>query len=142
MKYRNTQAFVNIIACGLLLATAASPALAQATGEVPSSQSVRSSGSSAEGVVSKAGEAIKDAYNEAATAVSDTAITTEIKAGLHENKATRSGDIQVHTNQGVVTLEGTVRSKEAISAAQKVAKDTSGVKEVTNELTMLSTPHR
>jgi len=140
MKRRNTQTLLNMITCGLLLTAVGPVASAQTGGSVPSSQSVRSG--SAEGTVSEAGKAIKDAYHEAATAVSDTAITTEVKAGLHENKLTRSGDIQVHTEQGVVTLEGTVRSKEAISAAQKVANEANGVKQVTNELTMLSTPIR
>lgn len=138
MKHRNTQTWLNMITCGLLLAAAAPLASAQTGGSVPSSQSMHNA--SAEGTVSETGKAIENAYHEATTAVSDTAITTEVKAGLHENKLTKSGDIQVHTEQGVVTLAGNVQSKEAISAAQKVASETSGVKRVTNELTMLPTP--
>ena len=140
MKHWNTLTWLNMITCGVLLAAAAPLASAQTDESVPSSQSMHSA--SAESRVSETEKAIKDAYHEAATAVSDTAITTEIKAGLHENKLTRSGDVQVHTEQGVATLQGTVHSKDAISAAQKVASETSGVKQVTNELTMLSTPLR
>ena len=141
MKSSNSLTILKVAAPIVLLATAA-PSWAQTGGSAPASQSVRSSGNTAEGTVSKAGEAIKDAYHEAATAVSDTAITAKVKAGLHENKLTSSGDIHVHTSQGVVTLEGTVQSNEAVSAAQKVAQETSGVKEVKNELTMVPTAIR
>ena len=41
-------------------------------------------------------------------AVSDTAITTQIKGQLVANTALRKGDISVTTNNGVVTLSGTV----------------------------------
>ena len=145
MKYGHTLILIGV-ASTLLLATPPR-ASAQTGSATASDQSARVGGdsaqsNSAQSKVSKTGEAIKDAYHEAATAVSDTAITIEVKAGLHENKLTRSGDIQVHTNEGVVTLQGTVKSDEAVSAAQKVAQEASGVKEVRNELTMLPTAIR
>jgi len=88
---------------------------------------------------SSSGHAVEHAYEGTKTALSDTAITAKVKTALHENKATKGGDIHVHTVAGVVTLEGTARSNEESEAAQRVAQQTSGVKRVKNELTMSST---
>ncbi len=63
-------------------------------------------------------------------AVSDTWITTKIKADLASTKDLKSTDISVETNNGVATLTGTVPSdieqKKAVAAAESVK----GVKKV------------
>lgn len=101
------------------------------------SESMHRAGESAGNAASDTGQAIKHAYHGTATAVSDTAITAKVKIALHENKATKDADIHVHTVAGVVTLQGTVPSADTSATAQQVAQQTSGVKEVKNELTMV-----
>ena len=122
------------VAVGLPLAIAQ-----ENSGGPPSSTSMHSAGASAENAASSAGHAIKHAYEGTKTAVADTAITAKVKTALHENKITKGGDIHVRTVDGVVTLEGTARSSQESEAAQHVAQQTSGVRQVRNELTTAST---
>ena len=69
-------------------------------------------------------------------AVSDTWITTKIKADLASTKDLKSTDISVETNNGVATLTGTVPSeiehKKAVAATESVKGvvkvDSSGLK--------------
>jgi hyperosmotically inducible protein len=132
---------LKIIVPGLVLGMAlAAPVFAQ--DNVPASQSMHQSEGSAGDAASDTGQAIKHAYHGAVTALSDTAITAKVKAALHENKATNGSDIHVKTEAGVVMLQGTASSAEAIATAQQLAQQTSGVKSVTNELTMAPTALR
>lgn len=72
----------------------------------------------------------------AGEAVSDAWITTKIKTELASTKDLKSMDISVETNNGVVTLTGTVPSeiemKKAVAATESVkgvnAVDSSGLK--------------
>lgn len=72
----------------------------------------------------------------AGEAVSDTWITTKIKADLASTKDLKSTDISVETNNGVATLTGTVPSeiehKKAVAATESVKGvvkvDSSGLK--------------
>jgi osmotically-inducible protein OsmY len=88
---------------------------------------------------SKAGEAVKNAYQGAETAVSDTDITAKVKTALHENKVTHGADIYVHTSDGIVTLKGTAPSRSAVKTAKYLAQETTGVKEVRNEVKLQHT---
>jgi hyperosmotically inducible periplasmic protein len=119
---------------------AAAPIYAQDNGSA--SQSMHRAGEAAEDAASQAGQAVEHAYHGAAIAASDTAITAKVKGALYENKLTKGADIHVHTVAGVVTLQGTVPSPDAVTTAQQVAQQTSGVKEVKNELTMISAAPR
>ncbi|HVB81887.1 MAG TPA: BON domain-containing protein [Candidatus Binataceae bacterium] len=106
------------------------------------SQSMHQAGASAEDAASDTGHAIKNAYHGTVTALSDTAITAKVKTALHENKTTTGSDIHVDTVAGVVTLKGTASSADALATAPQVAQQTSGVKEVNNELTLAPTAVR
>jgi len=131
-----------IVVPALLLGMAvAAPIFAQEDNG-SASQSMHRAGESAESAASDTGQAIKHAYHGAATALSDTAITAKVKSALHENKVTSGSDIHVDTVAGVVTLKGTVSSAGASATAQQVTQQTSGVKEVRNELTMAPTAVR
>lgn len=81
-----------------------------------------------------AGNAATNAGNEAATAGSDTSITAAVKAKLLANSSTSGMDIHVTTNHGVVTLSGTVSSDAERQLAERIARDTDGVTDVTNNL--------
>jgi len=76
-----------------------------------------------------------DGNHTAGQYIDDTAITTKVKAGLTGDSAVKSSDISVTTNQGVVTLSGTVDTSDQKSAAAKDAGAVAGVKDVTNTLT-------
>src|ERR1700691_4935204 len=129
---------VPVLALGMAMAA---PVLAQDSNG-SASQTMHQAGASAEGAASDTGQAIKNAYHGTVTALSDTAITAKVKTALHENKTTTGSDIHVNTVAGVVTLQGTASSAEALATAPQVAQQTSGVKEVKNQLTMAPTASR
>jgi len=63
-------------------------------------------------------------------AISDTAITAEVKAKYLGEERLKSSQISVTTTNGVVTLTGTVGSSEAKAVAVELAKSVDGVKSV------------
>jgi len=67
-------------------------------------------------------------------AVSDSAITTKIKGQLLANTDLRQADISVSTNNGVVTLSGTVPSTELRQLAVDLARHTGGVVRVDDQM--------
>ena len=62
--------------------------------------------------------------------VSDTWITTKVKAELATTEGIKSGDIDVTTKNGLVTLSGNVASKAQAQKAVAVAKAVKGVRNV------------
>ena len=66
--------------------------------------------------------------------LSDTEITTKIKAKITGNGDLNPFNINVDTKDGVVTLRGAVKTMEAKQAAERIARDTQGVKSVQNML--------
>jgi hyperosmotically inducible protein len=72
--------------------------------------------------------------------VSDGAVTTKIKAQFLANTDLRSADIKVSTNNGVVTLTGTVPSHELRALAVDLARHTGGVVRVDDQLHVIAGP--
>jgi hyperosmotically inducible periplasmic protein len=66
--------------------------------------------------------------------MSDTAITTKIKAKITGDPDLNPFNINVDTKDGVVTLRGTVKHADSKAEAEKLARDTEGVKSVENML--------
>lgn len=66
--------------------------------------------------------------------VDDVMIGSKVKSKLVAYSGIRGWDIDVGSSQGVVTLIGRVRSEAIRSDAEHLARGTSGVKEVHNEL--------
>lgn len=64
----------------------------------------------------------------------DTSITAAIKAKMAADDSVKASDIDVHTKDGVVTLNGTVSSKAQADRAIAIAKEAEGVKSVTAHL--------
>jgi hyperosmotically inducible protein len=62
--------------------------------------------------------------------ISDSVITTKIKAKFAESKNLNPLKISVETQDGIVTLSGYVKDKQAFVDALRIAKDTQGVKGV------------
>jgi hypothetical protein len=80
------------------------------------------------------GEAVAGAANRAQDALSDGAITAKIKSKMALDDTIKSRDIRVATSDGVVTLSGKVGSTAERDRAVQLAKETDGVKSVTDEL--------
>ena len=95
-------------------------------------------GVSASTSMHRAGEdtesATQNAYQGAVTAVDDTTITAAVKTNLAAARNMRSGQIHVTTIGGVVTLEGRVHDSNVAARAVAIAKDASGVRNVSNQL--------
>jgi hyperosmotically inducible protein len=64
--------------------------------------------------------------------VDDAGITTQVKAKLAADGDINPFNIDVDTNEGVVTLQGRVAKNEARVKAEQLARDTDGVKRVIN----------
>ena len=64
--------------------------------------------------------------------VDDAAITAAVKAKLTTDGDINPFNIDVDTNDGVVTLQGRVEKEEARTKAEQHARDTDGVKRVIN----------
>jgi osmotically-inducible protein OsmY len=84
----------------------------------------------------KAGEKTKDAASSAGEAITDAWITTKIKADFVNEDDLKGSDINVDTNNHVVTLKGTVASLAGKTRAEQIAKTTKGVTRVIDQLTV------
>jgi hyperosmotically inducible protein len=72
---------------------------------------------------------------KAKEAVSDSVITTKVKAELAKEKNVSATHIKVDTdNSGVVTLSGTAKSQQEAERAAQIARDTKGVTSVNNRI--------
>ncbi|MFC4930162.1 BON domain-containing protein [Massilia sp. GCM10023247] len=82
----------------------------------------------------RAGDKTRDAGRATATAASDTAITTKVKASLFKEPELKSMAINVETEKGVVMLSGFVESKAEADKAVKAAREVDGVTSVKNNI--------
>ena len=68
--------------------------------------------------------------------VDDVAITTSVKAKFVEDKTVDAAAIKVETLNGTVALSGFAKSNAEKSQAEYIARNTRGVREVRNSLTV------
>lgn len=73
---------------------------------------------------------------DATGAVSETITTGKIKAAIASDAALKDSDISVTTNNGVVTLSGTAKSQDQVSAATALAQRQDGVTKVEANVTV------
>jgi hyperosmotically inducible periplasmic protein len=66
------------------------------------------------------------------TQVDDAAITAKVKAKIAADGDVNPFNIDVDTNEGVVTLQGRVAKDTARAKAEQLARDTEGVRRVIN----------
>jgi len=85
-----------------------------------------------EGVASE----MKDAAGDMKEAATDAGITTAVKAKLLADSDVGGLKIDVDTQNGVVTLSGTVKTQAERTQAMKLAQETSGVSRVEDHLTV------
>lgn len=72
----------------------------------------------------------QDSNQTVAGKTTDAWITTKVKSELATTKGIKSTDITVETNEGVVSLSGTVASAAQKTRVEKIAKKVKGVKSV------------
>jgi hyperosmotically inducible protein len=77
-----------------------------------------------------------DTGRAVAQAADDTGITAKVKTALIAESQLNSKSIGVDTQNGVVTLSGTVPERAQIDRAAQVAQAVEGVKRVDNRLTV------
>jgi len=70
----------------------------------------------------------------------DTVLSEKVQSEIVKNSTFRKQAITAASNEQVVTLQGSVDSKEMEAEAVKIAKSVPGVKEVKSQLTIKLTP--
>ena len=73
-------------------------------------------------------------HETAGETVDDSVVTAKVKAKLVDDPVTKAYQINVETFKGTVQLSGFVDSADAVSRAERLAKDVGGVKSVKNSL--------
>ena len=73
---------------------------------------------------------------DASGAVSETVTTGKIKAAIAADAGMKDTDVSVTTNQGVVTLGGTVKSQDQVAIATNLAQKMDGVTRVESNISV------
>jgi hyperosmotically inducible periplasmic protein len=82
----------------------------------------------------KVGEKTKEGLSKTGEAITDTWITGHVKERFMGEDVLKGSDIDVDTDNHVVTLKGTVATAAARARAMQLAKTTQGVKKVVDRL--------
>jgi hyperosmotically inducible periplasmic protein len=77
---------------------------------------------------------VQNAFHLVKDSTEDATITSKVRTALVLSKQVSPFDIQVKTTQGQVSLDGEVPSEQIKAVAGAIVQDTSGVKEVHNNL--------
>jgi osmotically-inducible protein OsmY len=67
----------------------------------------------------------------------ENSLQIQVESALLQDRLTEDGDIEVLDSNGVVTLRGTVRSREARDRAEALVRDIPGVTTVINEIDVI-----
>ena len=73
----------------------------------------------------------------AGATIDDAAITTKVKAKFAADDTVKARDIKVNVYKGTVQLSGFANSHEEMVQAERLARDTSGVNSVKNDIRMV-----
>jgi hyperosmotically inducible protein len=92
----------------------------------------------AQSTMDKTQEKAKETAQDVKDVTSDSWITSKTKIALFADERVKGRDVSVETMQGEVFLRGKVDSAEAKAAAMDVAKGIEGVKNVKNDLQVVS----
>jgi hyperosmotically inducible periplasmic protein len=93
---------------------------------------------SAAALLTATGCAVTRGQESVGAFVDDTALTTRVKAKFAEDKTVSAMAISVETLKGVVQLSGFAKSAEEKSMAERLARSTSGVVSVRNDIIVRS----
>ena len=129
------------IALALALAACNDPAVRRDADQA--ADATKAAGEKAGAALEKAGEQVQEAASEAAKAAQptaeDLAITAKVKAKLAADPEVSALAIDVDTRDHVVTLSGDVPEAQR-AEAEKLARDTEGVRAVINMLGVHAAP--
>jgi hypothetical protein len=90
--------------------------------------------------VSTAGEAIRDQWEKARTSVHNMGVAARVYGRLHWDKALYNAKVDVEVRKdGVAVLTGSVADPSARAKAVELTRDTVGVNQVVDQLTVLTT---
>jgi osmotically-inducible protein OsmY len=137
------------LGAGVAVVLGGAPVVAHAEDNMPSgaiqngadttSRAATNAGNAASGAADKASDTASGAADKAnsatehaGTMADDSSITAAVKAKL--TKGTDTGSINVDTDNGVVTLSGTVHDKSTREHAVHMAKKAKGVKSVKDNI--------
>ena len=84
----------------------------------------------------QAADKTEKAAKKTGEVVTDATITTEVKTRLMKDKVARAMSIDVDTKDGVVTIAGAVPTEADKARIARLVGKTTGVKSVTNNLTV------
>lgn len=84
----------------------------------------------------EAADKMREGADNTGRVMTDAAITTAVKSKLLADTAVAGLKIDVDTNNGVVTLNGTVATRTEADRALTLARETDGVKRVIDNLTV------
>ena len=85
------------------------------------------------------GKTAERKLGEAGKAIDDAALTTKVKSALITAPGLKSGDIDVETTNGVVTLQGETDTAEQRQKAAQLASNVDGVRAVKNQIIVKGT---
>jgi osmotically-inducible protein OsmY len=91
---------------------------------------------SAAALVTLPGCSVMRGQETAGSYVDDTSITTSVKAKMAENKDVDATAIKVETLNGTVMLSGFAKNETERATAERIARDTKGVKSVKNAISV------
>lgn len=91
---------------------------------------------SAAALVTLPGCAVTRGQESVGAYVDDASITTAVKAKMVENKDVDAAAIKVETLNGTVMLSGFAKNETERATAERIARDTKGVKSVKNAITV------
>ena len=94
------------------------------------------------GPVASAERTVTNAGATATREVTDSLLTLQTKLALLADERVSSADVHVTTQRGVITLHGKVDSAAEQKAAEEIALNIEGQKQVVNQLTVVSTARR
>lgn len=105
-------------------------------GTAPAAQLPSVDSTKAREVGAAIGDRVADGANAAQKALASGTLTGKIKAKITLDDTLKGASINVDTAEGVVTLSGTVASAQQKSRVLALARETDGVKSVTDRLTV------
>lgn len=85
-------------------------------------------------LISMSGCAVSRGQETVGSYVDDATITTTVKAGFVDSKQVDAASIHVETLNGTVMLSGFAKNATERSTAERIARDTKGVRSVKNEI--------
>lgn len=89
---------------------------------------------SAREIGAEVGERVADGTNQAQRLATDAGITARIKSKMALDEIVEAADLDVDTNNGMVTVSGTVASAAERERALQLARETQGVTSVVDRL--------